>query len=186
MRTMLGELFLSWRLSLHLALCISRVCGHRWSKNMRFTAVDAPPPALCGMSAHGQRRTLFYHTPHNFHHIVRFQLRHWTADAVGPRAECVAASQSLVFPFPEKARRARRVLFGLDKFVRINVYVAKGTCMHPPHHTLLCKNFEKRKWFYGPCQFIGGGGGSPSAVNRQRPDPDGTGHRILGNECYSS
>jgi hypothetical protein len=35
--------------------------------------------------------------------------------------------------------------FGLDKFVRINVYVAKGTCMHRLHHTLLCKNFEKKE-----------------------------------------
>ena len=87
--------------------------------------------------------------------------------------------------FPEKARRARRVLFGLDKFVRINVYVAKGTCMHRLHHTLLCKNFEKKEvvlWIPS----VHGGGGSSSAVNRERPDPDGTGRRTLGNERYCS
>jgi hypothetical protein len=51
---------------------------------MRSTAANAPPPALCGMSMQGQRRTLFYHTPHNFHYIVRFELRHWTTDVVEP------------------------------------------------------------------------------------------------------
>lgn len=91
--------------------------------------------------------------------------------------------------FPEKARRARRVLFGLDKFVRINVYVAKGTCIYRLHHTLLCKNFEKKKWFYGSCHWSGqfiGGGGPGDTVNCQRLDPDGTGRRTLGNERYSS
>jgi len=157
---MLGEHFLTWCLSLQLALFISRVCGHRWSKNMRSTAANVRPPALCGMSTQGQLRTLFYNTPHNFYHIVRFELRHRTMD--GGRswtpAECVAASQMIAELFRKRlaecslpattACRARRVLFGLDKFVRINAYVAKGTaCMH---HTLLCKNFE-RKWFYGSC-----------------------------------
>jgi hypothetical protein len=51
---------------------------------MRSTSANAPSPALCGMNMQGQLRTLFYHTPHNFHHIVRFELRHWTADAVEP------------------------------------------------------------------------------------------------------
>lgn len=61
MRPMPGEqFFLSWRLSLHLVLSISRVCGHRWSKDMRFAAANTPPPALCSMK--GERGTLLYHT----------------------------------------------------------------------------------------------------------------------------
>lgn len=95
--------------------------------------------------------------------IVRLELPHWTTER---RAQLNGKSSG--FPIDRSkrlaecpllattARRARRVLFGSDKFVvRINVYVAKGTGRHRLHHTLLCKNFEK-KWFSGFCLFVGG------------------------------
>jgi hypothetical protein len=67
-------------------------------------------------------------------------------------------------PSARSRRRQHAELSGFFLDFRINVYVAKGTCMHRLHHTLLCKNFEK-KLFYGSCQFTVIGGDVPRVLS---------------------
>jgi hypothetical protein len=190
-RLMPGELFLSWRLRLQLALFISRVCGHRWSKNMRFTAGQRPRRPTTGFVRYGHAGTPTHVVLPDYRTPIIFVVLFVSSSAIGRRTTDAVEPLRMHSGFRKGSPSQGRVLFRLDKIVRINVYVAKGTCMHRLHHTLLCKNFEKKEvvlwvlsvhWWWSWC--------SPSAVNRsalQRPDPsDGTGRQTVGNERYGS
>ena len=164
---------MSWRLSLSLALFIITGMWPQMEQKHEVRRGQRPTGFVqyehAGSAMHV---VLPHHTPHYLHHIVRFELRLWTmVDGISSSWVSRNGSPSV------RSRRAttarRRVLFGFDIFVRIKVYVAKGTCI-----ILYFIKTLKRSGSMDP------GGGIPrvlSIVSAQ-----GTGRRILGNERCSS
>lgn len=153
--------FLSWCLSLHLALLISRVCGHRWSKDMRFAAANTPPPASCSMSAPGRAtHVVLPHTPYFFIILIVsssaigrqttgvVKKNPWLRGNVGtsfPIDRWGVPKRLAECPLPARTASRRAVLFGLDAMCtwrKVNACIIDCIIFY------FVKTLKKRRWFF--------------------------------------